>query len=47
MLDEDQQTAFDMAKDGHNLVVIVQRAHRLKGRCIFIDLDMGIPEQVA
>jgi Ni2+-binding GTPase involved in maturation of urease and hydrogenase len=23
-LDEDQQTAFDMAKDGHNLVVIVQ-----------------------
>jgi 5-methylthioribose kinase len=24
MLDEDQQTAFDLAKDGHNLVVIVQ-----------------------
>jgi chromosomal replication initiation ATPase DnaA len=22
MLDEDQQTAFDLAKDGHNLVVI-------------------------
>ena len=24
MLDEDQQTAFDLAKDGHNLVVIGQ-----------------------
>jgi hypothetical protein len=24
MLDKDQQTAFDLAKDGHNLVVIVQ-----------------------
>jgi hypothetical protein len=24
MLDEDQQTAFDLAKDGHNLVVNVQ-----------------------
>ena len=24
MLDEDQQTALDLAKDGHNLVVIVQ-----------------------
>jgi hypothetical protein len=24
MLDEDQQTAFDLAKDGHNLVVIEQ-----------------------
>jgi short-subunit dehydrogenase len=25
MLDEDQQTAFDLAKDGHNLVVIGRR----------------------
>jgi predicted ATPase with chaperone activity len=24
MFDEDQQTAFDLAKDGHNLVVIGQ-----------------------
>jgi predicted ATPase with chaperone activity len=24
MFDEDQQTAFDLAKDGHNLVVNVQ-----------------------
>ena len=24
MLDEDQQTALDLAKDGHNLVVIGQ-----------------------
>ena len=24
-----------------------KRAHQLKGRCIFIDLDLGFPEQVA
>jgi hypothetical protein len=24
-----------------------KRAHQLKGKCIFIDLDMGFPEQVA
>jgi hypothetical protein len=24
-----------------------KRAHQLKGRCIFIDLDMGFPKQVA
>ena len=24
-----------------------KRAHQLKGRCIFIDLDMEFPEQVA
>jgi hypothetical protein len=23
-----------------------KRAHQLKGRCMFIDLDMGFPEQV-
>jgi hypothetical protein len=25
----------------------MKRAHQLTGRCIFIDLDMGFPEQVA
>jgi hypothetical protein len=54
MLDEDQQTAFDLAKDGHNIEKIfvksadclkkgilaeTKRAHQLKGRCMFIDLD--------
>jgi hypothetical protein len=29
------------------ILVETKRAHQLKGRCIFIDLDMGFPEQVA
>jgi hypothetical protein len=33
MLDEDQQTALDLAKDGHNLVVIVQGSFATGGSC--------------
>ena len=35
----------DRLKKG--ILAETKRAHQFKGRCIFIDLDMGFPEQVA
>jgi hypothetical protein len=35
----------DRLKKG--ILAETKRARQLKGRCIFIDLDMGFPEQVA
>jgi hypothetical protein len=35
----------DRLKKG--ILAETKRARQLKGRCIFIDLDMGFPDQVA
>ena len=35
----------DRLKKG--ILAETKRTHQLKGRCIFIDLDMGFPEQVS
>jgi hypothetical protein len=35
----------DRLKKG--ILAETKRAHQLKGKCIFIDLDMGFPDQVA
>ena len=35
----------DRLKKG--ILAETKHAHQLKGKCIFIDLDMGFPEQVA
>ena len=35
----------DCLKKG--ILAETKRAHQLKGRCIFIDLDLGFPEHIA